>query len=52
MDIVTPMDAANLHMAPPPRHAKLELPADEKKLWCRSLCWENLSAVTLLSQNL
>ncbi|OLP96269.1 putative acetolactate synthase large subunit [Symbiodinium microadriaticum] len=32
MDIVTPMDAANLHMAPPPRHAKLELPADEKKL--------------------
>ncbi|CAE7891553.1 ilvB [Symbiodinium microadriaticum] len=33
MDIVTPMDAANLHMAPPPRHAKLELPADEKKLW-------------------
>ena len=33
LDIVTPMDAANLYLAPPAKKAKIELAEDAKRLW-------------------
>ena len=33
LDVMAPMDAANLHLAPPARRAKLELSDDAKRIW-------------------